>query len=353
VTTSTARIQDIESLVDGLSPADRSVFHRIYWTATSVGQLDPPAPMNAWIEDHFGSVDAVRSQQTVRVTNTVTWEGALFNPLRARRPMQVRTGEGRLSSLVDETGDDFCRPLQSTPADLFGRVESEHAVTASNLAKGDALHAVIVFRRHNPLVFGEPEVVDYIDTALRWGQLAHAQQPAARYFFFVWNCLWKAGMHYPKIEGLRRVALAYGQQYATNYFDDVIRVHRALGLAFRWRNVTVAVHLTPIKERETLLIAEALTDDLMRAVYRVLKSYRDASGVSSFNVALYMRPIAEVAEDWQHFPVMFRVVDRGDPRSYTTDVGGMELYAASVIGSDPFSVVRDLRAAFADRSARS
>lgn len=363
---SVARIEELQSLVETLPAADRSLFHRVYRVATSVGELEPPSAMRAWIEDRFGSVDAVRSQQTVRVTNTVTWEGALFNPLRARRPVRARTSEQRLGNLVEEPGDDFCRPLDATPADVFGRVEGEHAITSANVAKADALHAVIVFRRHNPLIFSEDEVVDYIDTALQWGRAAHAHQPAARYFLFSWNCLWKAGatmvhghaqamvargMHYAKIEGLRRAALVYERRHGSNYFEDMVQVHTALGLAFRWRDIRVVAHLTPVKERETVLMADGLTDNLKRAVYRVLDSYRDTAGVASFNVVLYMPPIAEVAEDWNHFPVMFRLVHRGDPRSYITDIGGMELYAASVIGCDPFVVARDLHIAFTNRSA--
>jgi hypothetical protein len=51
-----------------------------------------------------------------------------------------------------------------------------------------------------------------------------------------------------------------------------------------------------------------------------------------------MPPIAEVEEDWSGFPVVVRIVDRGDPDSKVSDVGAMELYAASVIASDPFAV---------------
>jgi hypothetical protein len=39
---------------------------------------------------------------------------------------------------------------------------------------------------------------------------------------------------------------------------------------------------------------------------------------------------------------MVRLVDRGDPGSSASDVGGMELYAASVISSDPLELARHL-----------
>ena len=34
---------------------------------------------------------------------------------------------------------------------------------------------------------------DHLDTARRWGEAALADDPAARYLFLMWNCLWRAG----------------------------------------------------------------------------------------------------------------------------------------------------------------
>jgi len=66
--------------------------------------------------------------------------------------------------------------------------------------------------------------------------------------------------------------------------------------------------------------------------------------VRSFSLALYWRPIDGVEEDWSGFPTIVRIVDRGDPDSRTTDIGSMELYAISVVSSDPFDVARALQA---------
>ncbi len=44
---------------------------------------------------------------------------------------------------------------------------------------------------------------------------------------------------------------------------------------------------------------------------------------------------------------LFRLVDRGDPMNRTSDIGAMELYASSVISSDPFAVARVMRERFA------
>jgi hypothetical protein len=66
-------------------------------------------------------------------------------------------------------------------------------------------------------------------------------------------------------------------------------------------------------------------------------------GVSSFNVAFYLPPLASTEEDWSSFPVVIHVVDRGNPASRTSDIGAMELYAVPVVSSDPFRVAHFLR----------
>lgn len=356
------QIINLAAIVQELPAADRRRFERIFFLSETPGALTPPEAMHDWIRSYFGSVEAVTTQRIVKVTNLVTWEGALYNELRARRPLEIRSGADLTRIIAETRNDPFCRPLEGTPADTFGRVQGEHSVTASNIAKYDGMHGVVIFDEHDPLALTAERVRDTITTAWAWGQQAHAADPLANYFFFMWNCIWKAAaslvhghtqmtltrdMHYPKVEFLRRAAAAYREQYAANYFEDLTAVHRALGLGFRWRGVDVAVSLTPVKERETLLMAPALTDDLKDAIFIVLDAFTKRLGVTSFNVAIQMPPIAPVAEDWSGFPVLARIVDRGDPLNRTGDIGAMELYAASVIGTDPFYVAEIMRERFA------
>lgn len=355
------QIINLAAIVQELPEADRQRFDRIFRFSETPGALNPPEAMHDWIRGYFGSVEAVTTQRIVKVTNLVTWEGALYNELRARRPLEIRSGAD-LSRIIAETRNDpFCRPLEGTPADTFGRVQGQHSITASNIAKYDGMHGVVIFDEHDPLALTAECVRDYISTAWAWGQQAHVADPQAKYFFFMWNCVWKAAaslvhghtqmtltrdMHYPKVEFLRRAAAAYREQHRANYFEDLNAVHRALGLGFRWRDVDVAVSLTPVKERETLLMAPALNDDLKDAIFMVLDAFTGRLGVTSFNVAIQMPPIAPVTEDWAGFPVLARIVDRGDPLNRTGDIGAMELYAASVIGTDPFYVAEVLRENF-------
>ena len=92
-------------------------------------------------------------------------------------------------------------------------------------------------------------------------------------------------------------------------------------------------------------------DDFVEAIGLVLQRYVGVLGVQSFNLALFQRPIDVVEEDWEGFPAIVRLVDRGDLHVRTTDVGCMELYGSSVISSDPFAVIEAIRSAHVRRTA--
>src|SRR3989454_5126918 len=256
-------IVELEERIASLDPETRAAAERIFSVTTTVGRLDPPVEMREWITKQFGSVDAVIAQTVVRVTNLVTFEGALFNDLRARRPAEVKGGADTRETIEKARGDPFCHPETGTPQDDFGRIRGEHGITASNIAKYDGYHGVLIFDEHDPLVpMGADIVRDRLATARRWAQAAHEEDPAARYYFLLWNCLWRAGgsivhghiqmtatrgMHYLKIELLRRQALAYDARHGSDYFDDLWVVHEALGLGAEIDGVRAIASLVPVK----------------------------------------------------------------------------------------------------------
>ncbi len=329
---------------------------RLFTVSTTTGHLEAPPQMNAWITKLFGSVEAVRTQRIVRVTNNITLEGALFNDLRAMRPMEVKGADEVRAIIASSANDPFDKPLEGTPADTFGRISGEYGITASNVAKYDGYHGVLVFKEHDPLAPVDAAVMrDHLGTARRWGEAALAADPAARYLFVMWNCLWRAGgsivhghmqmtatrgAHYPKIEALRRQALAYDTSYSRDYFDDLWLAHDSLGLGVEIDGARVIASITPIKEREVVVLGRPGMNEasLAAALARVIAAYRSV-GVLAYNMALYLPPLAPDGEDWRRFPPIARFVDRGDPANKTSDIGAMELYAASVIATDPFRII--------------
>lgn len=357
----TSSIVDLEEAVASLPAIARAAAGRILSISTTTGRLEPPPEMHDWIRKFFGSVDAVREQRIVRVNNQVTLEGALFNELRALRPMEVKGADEVRATIASSANDPFCRPETGTPADVFGRVEGTFGITASNVAKYDGFHGVLVFKEHDPLApLDAPTIRDHLSTARHWAERALEADPAARYYFLMWNSLWRAGgsivhghmqmtatrgSHYPRIELLRRQALAYDAQHRSDYFDDLWLVHDALGLGTETAGARSFASLVPIKEREIMILGRPGADEssLAPAIAQALSAYR-AAGVVSYNMALYVPPLSPDGEDWRRFPPLARLVDRGDPANRTSDIGAMELYAASVIAADPFRLAEALRA---------
>ena len=256
----------IATLSDGL----RQTCERIFDVTTMTGYADPPATMEAWIVRHFGTVDAVREQTIVRVVNRLTLEGALFNPLRARRPTESVGGNAALESRIAATlagVDDFRDPLRATTADLFGRIHGRFCVTASNVAKYDGWHGLVIFDEPHPLRFDQARLSDYLDVAFRWIAAAYAHDEQAIYPIITWNCLPKSGatimhghmqialtpgMHYTHVERWRRAAEAYHAHTGADYFDDLFGLHADLDLAIPGAAETRAfAHLTPARNRET------------------------------------------------------------------------------------------------------
>lgn len=357
--TAERKIIELPSLIADLPEKGRALVERILDVSATTGRLAAPEEMRAWIGNSFGSVEAADEQKIVRVTNKITLEGTLFNSLRASRPLDTGVDTNLEEEIAKTTNDPFCHPETGTPADVFGRVRGKHSITAANVAKYDAHHAVIVFDDHDPLNLTPEKVSDYISVAMEWSRRVMEGYPESKYPFLMWNCLWRAGgsiihghaqatvakgSHYPKVERLRRDAKAYESDRGSSYFDDLIRVHEALGLGVPvGEGARAFASLTPIKEKELIVIGDSLDEGFRRAFGGLLKSYVHDLGVSSFNVAFYIPPLSETEEEWGNFPVVVRIVDRGSPQNRTSDVAAMELYAASVVASDPFEVAEKLR----------
>ncbi len=352
-------IIEIEKIVESLPSEDKLLFSRIFDLHTVIGKLRVPDPLVGWIEECFGSISAVQEQKIVKLTNIVTMEGSLFNALRAKRPLEMRERSELAGLIKGSEGDQFCDSLSRTPEDVFGRIFGKSCVTASNVAKYDGFHGMVIFNEHDPLQITEEGISDRIDTALEWAKKAQQTEGECRNFFLMWNCLWRSGasiihghmqmtlssgMHYAKVEALRRASKLYELTYGSNYFDDLYRIHNRLGLGLEVEEVRIIAYLTPIKEREVMIFSKALDRSFKKMLYRVLECFVHKMGVESFNVAIYMPPIGiEKDQDWVGFPTVARVVDRGDTSNKTCDIGAMELYASSVISTDPYIVASALK----------
>jgi len=347
----------------GLSDPQRQIVSGIFSVTRSLGRLVVPEPLKPKVSKWYAApgddaperaIERASSQQVVRTFNRWTFEGTLFNELRAKRPMAGKAGaslEQRIEAA--RQGCDFCDPENMTTADTWGRVHGRFSVSAANASKYDAVHGLVIFHEHHPLRFDFEQLADYLETALAWLDRAHQQDPELVFPFLMWNCLEKAGASQPhghaqvllcrdapyaQHELLRAAAENYRRATGRSYFDDLIAAHEALGLARRRGKAACLAYLTPKKEKETLIISDSLNEDVRRCLFGVLRTFLDTMGVVSFNVGIYLKPLVPV-EGWSDLPVVVRVVDRGDPAKPTADIGGMELYGSAVVASDPYRLI--------------
>lgn len=339
----------------------RQSCERIYRIDVMHGRAVVPPSMQPWAEQQFGDVALVRDQTIVKVTNRLTLESALFNPVRARRPNAGAADTAAIERWIAQelAGHDvFADPERDTTADVFGRIRGRYCITASNVAKYDGWHGLVIFDDPHPLHPGPAQIADFVDVALRWVAAAHTYDPAAIYPLITWNCLPKSGatlmhghmqvaltsgMHFARVEVWRRAAETYRAAANASYLADLFELHAGLGLQLPALSAPhAAAHLTPLRNRE-LLIAAPAAEQIAAPLAAGLRALIDRLGVRAFNVAIALPPLVPTAEDWRDMPVIARIADRGNPLTNRSDVGAMELFAAGCITADPFELVAALQ----------
>ncbi len=303
---------------------------------------------------------AVSEQKVVKITNRWTLDGSLFNELRARRPLEARIPADLADEIARTAPDPFCEPELNTPEDTFGRIRGKHslppATSPSTTASTASSSSRSTIRWRSRAIRSQ----DAFDVAKAAGSSSATPIDAdAVYPLIMWNCLWKSGasiphghlqvsltkgMHYGEIERQRRVTEDYRREHGSQLLRrPVSAIHAALGLGRERDGVRVLANLTPIKEKECVLFGPALDAAFIGTLYETLNCLTDHLSVVSFNLVIWHPPAGrDSPRTGRDFPVIARIVDRGDPLNRTADFGAMELYAASVVSSDPFKVAAAL-----------
>jgi hypothetical protein len=344
-----ATITYLPERIAALPESAQARIARLFYIERSDGVCELPETMLEWVERQLGPIETVRHQRVIRVSNRVTYEGALYNELRARRPMRFQP-----PSTAAQGEDIFADPLRTTSADVFGRVRGAYGITASNVSRWDGQCAVTIFDEPDPLKFTRAHLRDYFRIANDWARLANRHDAQARYFVWMWNGGVKAGasiphahaqmalgrgMHYARIEQLRAGALGYRRAYGVSYFDDVLAAHQDMGLTFQAAGVAGFVNLAAARNKDIMLLGTAIDDTLADALADTLRALIDKTGTAAFNVVLLAPPLfAGAQEDWSGFPVMLRLCDRGSPAMLSADIGALDIYAHNTISADPFAL---------------
>ena len=152
---------------------------------------------------------------------------------------------------------------------------------------------------------------------------------------------------YPRIERLAECASDYASRPgpSRDYFDDMFLAHKSVGLGLESKNARIMAYLTPVKDNEVVILTDDAGASLKHAIYMVLESLycnRDRGfNISMVPFFLFRNGGSPVRRG--PLPVITRIVDRGPLNQRTSDIGAMELYSASVISSDPFTLFRRLK----------
>jgi hypothetical protein len=350
-------ITQLPERVAALPEPARARIERLLHIERVTGNCVVPESMAPWVRDTFGSLAAVESQTVVRVVNRWLLEGALYNPLRDKRPVPAHTQPATRT----DGFDIFAEPLKTTAADPWGRIQGTHCITTGNISRWDGECAVLIFDTFDPLQVTRAQMRDYLQTAMRWATAAHAHSPAARYFVWMWNGGVKGGasiphahaqmglgrgMHYAKVEAMRRAAVAYRAGHQVSFFDDLLAAHHDLDLTFRAGPLTGFVNIAAIRAKDTWVIGHAVDDALADGLHSALRGLIDRTGTGAFNVALLLPPLfdrAHDAEAWADFPCIARIVDRGAPSMLSSDIGALDVFAHSTVATDPFRIAALLR----------
>ena len=324
-------------------------------------------------------------KQTVTVTrNKFTEESSMFNELRRYRPgyqekLSAELDEKVRSEYESGKGSDVCDFCSGnrTAEDIFGRMESTHCYTASNVAKYETWHALVISRTHNPIDVTVAGVVDYLDTAARWFHAAHQQDQEAIFPHLMWDAgsrgsasqthqhmqlILKKSRYLNKVEVGRIQAASFQELHPSkNYWAELVKAHVSLGLGLFLHSGTVAIisHVCPIKEREVLVVSlhppsssdngqdkDDEGDEKRRrrhhfaeAIHLVLRTLIDDVGTRSFSLAVTFEPLVR-SSSLRSVPFgVARIVDRGSPLDKRSDVGAMEFFGANNVGADPYHIM--------------
>eukprot|EP00929_Paragymnodinium_shiwhaense_P055553 TRINITY_DN27832_c0_g1_i1.p1 TRINITY_DN27832_c0_g1~~TRINITY_DN27832_c0_g1_i1.p1 ORF type:complete len:168 (-),score=20.32 TRINITY_DN27832_c0_g1_i1:558-1061(-) len=145
----------LERFTQRASAAERQRFSTVFDVQILEGENVIPDSLTESIGRWFGkpgddsemvALERARKQRTICVFNHWTCDNTLFNPARSSRPSTLATTPAEEQAVAEieacrGVGNcDFCDPLNRTVQDTWGRIESMHCLTCSNVAKFAGCH---------------------------------------------------------------------------------------------------------------------------------------------------------------------------------------------------------------------
>ncbi|PSN58498.1 hypothetical protein C0J52_00771 [Blattella germanica] len=280
-------------------------FHTIYKVDVREGGILFPksfvAKVRSWLGGNEELMKEAYHQQVIQVNNHYSNEQTVFNLLRSKRPISNSKEDPLeyVDKLNDETKDscDFCNYKTSTAEDVFG---SYPMMVYDTLPKGGASQ----FHPH-----------------------AHG--------FLATNYL-----SHMKVQS--KASSDYKDENDSEYWNDFIEIHHALGLTVRFGDAIAVSPLTPVREHEVMIFSNQPSTDLFRLYYYVIQAYYQKVRRMCFSTGIAF-PTMCPGNNKDSLPAMVRIGTRGQCNSYTNDVSSLELYLMQNVHMDPYVIIKYLQ----------
>lgn len=305
---------------------------------------------------------------SLRIRDKWTHRQKVYSPNRAARHIDGQDLTDLIKTIEERRGlDPFCTWEKDTPEGEVRRIRGESCVTAHNKRPVTRFHEVLINYEHDPLLTPTlAQFRDQLDVSDIYFQQAHRLAPEAIFRSVGKNTtpesgasMWEHGhsqlylaADFPLGEVIDEsvdVMDFYRRNMHRDYLRDYFVAHEALGQAVEHRGVMFIVSLTPMGKGELLMLTGDLGDEARDTLYQGLYFMSEVQGIKAHNWALAYPPLGSDGRDWDSFPNLARVVDRGRifpraSRSYGVSPSGM-LEAAmgiDVIDNDPIELAQRL-----------
>ncbi|BFZ08752.1 hypothetical protein BsWGS_11791 [Bradybaena similaris] len=311
--------------------------------------------VRGWLANNEHLYQEIFDQDIIHIVNEFSREHTVFNPLRDKRPIQPpeQSELEYFDDLLKSTAKtcDFCDFKNFTAEDTFGRVESTHAFSASNIFKIESLHAVLALKQHDPLHWSLEVFLDLFRLTETWIKKAHTHNPQARYPALIWDVLPKCGAsqvhphlqlvldlerYHGEIEAWRKGAQEYYNIHNSNYFTDLVAVYSALNLTVTYGSAVAFASLVPKRDHEMVVMAREPNTDFYTLLYLVLRAF-----VDDLHKMCYSMGLAYPAVDTQEgrLPIFARTITRGYVTDMRSDVSSFEMFLATNVNIDPYKTI--------------
>ena len=123
----------------------------------------------------------------------------------------------------------------------------------------------------------------------------------------------------------------------SDYWRDIARLYRSLGIGFSVGGVSVMAPLTSHKEHEVMVVSDKMDADFIKVWTAIMRMY-------NIKLELWCRSLGMTWPMSGGRPFILRVGSRGACHSPVSDVSSLEMYSVYSVNTDPVTTIDTLKA---------